>query len=238
LRVLLLALAVIDDLGAIVTITLFYSSTIAWSGLVLVALALASVLVMQRSGVRAPLLYVIPGLVAWLGVYSAGIHPTIAGVALGLLTPISSPKEGVPSPAHHLVAALHPWVAFAIMPLFAFANAGVAFGGTPPDESSLHVVLATCLGLVVGKPVGVLLFSALALQLRLATLPSGLQWKHLAVLGIVAGIGFTMALFIAQLAFTDETLLRAAKVGVLIASASAALLSMLLGRLLLPSNRD
>lgn len=233
LRMLLLALAVIDDLGAILIIALFYSSAITWWGLLLAGMAFATVLAMQRLRVHAPLLYVIPGIVAWLGIYKAGIHPTIAGVALGLLTPMTALDDDVPSPVDHLLESLHPWVAFGIMPLFAFANAGVAIDAAPLDATSSRVVLAIALGLVIGKPTGVLLLSTLVLRMGWATLPTSLRYKHLVVLGIVAGIGFTMALFVAQLAFTDETLLAAAKLGVLIASAFAAMSSLLIGRLLL-----
>lgn len=187
LRVLLLALAVIDDLGAIVIIALFYSGP---------------------------------------------IHPAIAGVALGMLTPVTS-NDGKPSPADRLLESLHPWVAFGIMPLFAFANAGLAIDAAPLDATSWRVAFAVTLGLVVGKPIGVLVLSGFALRVGWASLPSGLRPRHLVVLGIVAGIGFTMALFVAQLAFSDTKLLAAAKLGILIASAVAAALSLLIGRHLL-----
>jgi NhaA family Na+:H+ antiporter len=238
LRVLLLALAVIDDLGAIVIIALFYSSTINPLGLLLAAGALATVLGMQRWAIRSPWLYVIPGIVVWLGIYNAGIHPTIAGVALGLLTPVTSAADGTPSPTDRLIDALHPYVAFAIMPLFALVNAGVAIGGAPLDATSSRVVLAIVVGLVLGKPIGVLLASALTLKLGLATLPSSLQTRHLCLLGVVAGIGFTMALFVAQLSFSDATQLAAAKLGILIASALAAVLSVIVGRLLFTRDRN
>jgi NhaA family Na+:H+ antiporter len=237
LRVLLLALAVIDDLGAIVIIALFYSSAITWSGLLLAALAFAAVLAMRRGGVNAPLLYVIPGLIAWLGVYKSGVHPTIAGVAMGLLTPVTS-NDDTPSPADRLLEALHPWVAFGIMPLFAFANAGITIDTAPIDATSRGVALAVALGLVVGKPVGILLLSSVSLRMGWASLPNNLRPRHLVVLSIVAGIGFTMALFVAQLAFSDEALLAAAKLGILVASTLAATISVLVGRVLLTNDRN
>jgi len=273
LRVLLLALAVIDDLGAIVVIAIFYSSGVSLSGLLTAALGFGGVLAMQRLGVRAKLAYVVPSVVAWAGVYAAGVHPTIAGVIVGLMTPVRAwlgpdgfldgvrqeldrlaqgstlaqashelagslrhvgdlRREAV-SPAESLIEALHPWVAFGIMPVFALANAGVdlSFGTSAPEAS--RVALAVGAGLVLGKPIGVLLASWLTLRLGLGTLPTGMSLRHVLVLGVVAGIGFTMALFIAQLAFIDPGLLAAAKLGVLVASAVAVVLGLALGRMVL-----
>ncbi|MDQ3262947.1 MAG: Na+/H+ antiporter NhaA [Myxococcota bacterium] len=273
LRVLLLALAVIDDLGAIVVIALFYSSGVALSGLLVAALGFVGVFAMQRLGVRAKLAYVIPSVVAWAGIYSAGIHPTIAGVIVGLVTPVRAwlgpagfmvgvrreleqlgqadpgavsshalavtlrqvdvARREAMSPAESLIETLHPWVAFGIMPVFALANAGVIVSGGSLDAASWSVVLAVSVGLLVGKPLGVLVACWLTLRLRIGTLPVGMTYRHLVVLGVVAGVGFTMALFIAQLAFTDARLLAAAKIGVLAASAGAAIIGLILGRLLL-----
>lgn len=275
LRVLLLALAVIDDLGAIVVIALFYSSGVAVSGLLLAALGFSGVLAMQRLGVRSRFWYVLPSVVVWIGIYSAGVHPTIAGVLVGLVTPVRAwlgpegfvvgvrkeldrlatateralsshelaeslrhvdvARREAMSPAESLIDALHPWVAFGIMPLFALANAGVALAGTSLQTVPWRVVLGVAVGLVVGKPVGVLFSVWLTVKLRLGRLPLSLSLRHVVVLGVVAGIGFTMALFIAQLAFTDVRFLSAAKLGVLTASAVAAVLGLVLGRILLPT---
>jgi NhaA family Na+:H+ antiporter len=201
------------------------------------------------------------------------VHPTVAGVVLGLLTPVrawlgpdgfarrvrgeldrlsrvgehplsrhelaatlhhvDAARREAMSPASSLIEALHPWVAFGITPLFALANAGVSLRGLSLDRGTAAVAAGVTAGLVVGKPLGVLLVSGLALRLRVATLPRGLSARHLVVLGAVAGIGFTMSIFIAQLAFADPTTLSAAKAGVLAASAVAALLGLLLGRALL-----
>lgn len=273
LRVLLLALAVIDDLGAIVVIALFYSTGIAAIGLAVALLGLAAILFMQRLGLRTKLLYVLPGLVVWGGVYAAGIHPTIAGVVLGLVTPIrawlgpdgfilgvhkelerlsaassaelSSESLGetlkhvdvarreAMSPAESLISTLHPWVAFVIMPIFALANAGVSLKNDGLSAEASTVVIAVAVGLLIGKPVGVLVACWAALKARVALLPVGLSARHLVVLGLVAGIGFTMSLFIAKLAFADPTLLAAAKIGILGASGSAAVISVVIGRILL-----
>jgi NhaA family Na+:H+ antiporter len=278
LRVLLLALAVIDDLGAIVVIALFYSTGVSAWGLLVAALGFGGVLAMQRFGVRMKLAYLAPAIVAWAGIYAAGIHPTIAGVVLGLLTPVRAwlgpdgflvcvqkeidnlsarslgslsshelaeslsrvdvaRREAI-SPAGGLIETLHPWVAFGVMPIFALANAGVSVSGGALGESSPSVIGAIALGLVVGKPLGVLIASFLTLRLGIGTLPRGLTFRHLLVLGVVAGVGFTMALFIAQLAFRDPALLAAAKIGVLVASGAAASLALILGFLLLAPVAD
>lgn len=278
LRVLLLALAVIDDLGAIVVIALFYSSGVAAKGFAIAFGGLVCVLLMQRLGIRRKLAYVAPGFVVWAGVYVAGVHPTIAGVLLGLVTPVrawlgaegfvaaarkrlselesasaggnpavdikselrqvNSARREALSPAESLIDLLHPWVAFGVMPVFALANAGVPLTGGLPGHEPQLVSLAVALGLVLGKPVGILLAIWVTLRLRLGTLPLGINARHLVVLGTVAGVGFTMALFIAQLAFRDVALLAGAKVGILAASAASACGALSLGRLLLTSDHS
>ena len=239
LRMLLLALAIIDDIGAILVIAFAYSSGIALTGVGVALLGFATVLLLKRLGVRAKAAYVLPALVTWGGTYAAGVHPTIAGVALGLVTPVTvSPSAAArgetASPADALIHALHPWVAFGIMPLFALANAGVTLAGFEVSEVSRGVALGVVLGLVVGKPLGVSLATALVLRLRLGTLPAGFGRLHVVVVGIVAGVGFTMALFVAELAFHDGPLLDAAKLGVLAASTLAGVLTLVVGRLVLP----
>lgn len=273
LRVLLLALAVIDDLGAIVVIALFYSSGVAFMGLVVALAGMLGIFGMQRLGVRAKFAYLLPAGILWGGVYLAGVHPTIAGVIVGLVTPVrawlgpegfrvgvqkelerlaqgsrfsshelsdalkqvDAARREAMSPAESLIEALHPWVAFGIMPVFALANAGVTWTASSLDASSLRVSTGVFVGLLVGKPVGILATMLLTLKLRLGVLPRGLSLRNLVVLGVVSGIGFTMALFVAELAFVDQRLLNAAKMGVLAASAGAAALGLLLGRVLLPS---
>lgn len=271
LRVLLLALAIIDDIGAILIIALFYSSGVALAGIGIAAGGIVLVIAMQRIGVRNPFLYIAPGILLWAGVLDAGVHPTIAGVILGLLTPVRSwlgqngfvdeteraldgvragngdhdlllqleridvaRREAIP-PVTRIEAALHPWVAFAIMPLFALANAGVSLDGLDlATTEAVLVSLGVGLGLVVGKPLGVLAFSWLAVRLGLATLPRGVSWGGIAVVGFVAGIGFTMALFIGALAFTDAAMLGVAKLSVLVSSAVAGIAGLLIGVKLLP----
>jgi Na+:H+ antiporter, NhaA family len=231
LRVLLLALAVIDDLGAIVVIAIFYSAGIAWWGLIIAATAVGCIIAMQRRGIHVKLAYLAPAIAVWAGLYSAGIHPSIAGVIVGVVTPVIFRGQ---SPSQTLIERLHPWVAFGVMPLFALANAGISLGGSSSSASKVSIALGVGLGLSVGKPLGVLAASGLALKLGIAVRPAGLSIRHFVVLGIVAGVGFTMSLFIAQLAFPSSQLLLDAKLGILLASAASATVAIVVARLVLP----
>lgn len=244
LRMLLLTLAIIDDIAAILVIALFYSSGIAPAGLLVVAAGVLLILLLQWLSLRSPLLYLVPGAIVWYGMLSAGMHPTLAGVILGLLTPATArfgrertpPAQGTPSPVQQLEHALHPWVAFGIMPLFALANAGVSLAGLDlRDSAPLAVGVGVIAGLVLGKPAGIFLAAFLAVRLKLCTLPQQISWRHIVLLGLLGGIGFTMSIFIAALAFEDPTLLAAAKFAVLLASFLAAVLGFLVGRLPLAS---
>ncbi len=275
LRVLLLALAIIDDIGGIVVIAMFYSGALDPSGLLLAAGGITGIVLLQRLGIRRPPIYVVPGLIVWTGIMRSGVHPTIAGVIVGLLTPARSwlGPEGLIrvarrsaeeverelesgtagtvraerlaeqasridlahrealAPAARLQMMLHPWVAFGIMPIFALANAGVTL-----DQDALvlgPVSGGILLGLVAGKPIGVIGACLLAVKLEITALPRGIGGRELAVLGIVAGIGFTMALFIANLAFPDGQRLEQAKAAILAASTIAMIGGLLVGRLLL-----
>lgn len=270
LRVFLLALAIIDDIGAIVVIALFYSAGIQLAGIAVAFAGLAAIVLLQRLGVRQVLAYAPAAVAIWAGVYSAGIHPTIAGVICGLMTPaiawfgpeqfVAAAREDLGAIAagggpHHLAQpltnlrraqrevlspvervehALHPWVAFGIMPVFALANAGVDLGGVGLSAAPM-VAIGIVAGLIVGKLVGIVVASAIAVRLGIATLPRGTTWRGIAIVGLVAGIGFTMALFVAELAFAGSPLHGVAKVGVLLASAGAAAGALVLGRLLLPT---
>lgn len=222
LRVMLLALAVIDDIGAIVIIAVFYSSGVSASGVLLASAGVAIALVLRRFDVRHAAAYLAAGIVMWLGCLRAGVHPTIAGVILGLLAPARAHKT------------LHRCVAFGIVPLFALANAGVSvdhvqWEATAMKPASLGIVL----GLVVGKPLGVLFMSWLALRLRIAAKPDDVTWRGLGIVGLVAGIGFTMAIFITDLAFSGSPLLGAAKIAVLAASVLSGVVTMVAGRFFL-----
>jgi NhaA family Na+:H+ antiporter len=265
LKILLLSLAIADDIGAVLVIAIFYSGNISLAALGLAALGFALTYALNRIGVRRVPVYVVVGAGIWLCFLKSGIHPTVAGVLLGLLTPgsawlgngalldvaadllhrLSGGEEGqiqhgrtqmlgqlgtvsreAVSPLERLETTLHPWVAFGIMPLFALANAGVAVQGA---AFSHPVALAVAAGLVLGKPLGIVLFSWLAVRVGLARLPSGVDWKVMLGGGCLAGIGFTMSLFIAGLALGREPdLLAAGKIGTLIGSAVSAAIGLLL----------
>ncbi len=262
LKILLLTLAIIDDLGAIIVIAMAYTSDLSPLYLVPAAAGFGLVYLCNRIGIRSVPVYILLGAGIWLAFLKSGVHPTVAGVILGMLTPayswfaghsLANVAEGVSqrlrldqesdaklasfheaaylltgaaresiSPLVRLETALHPWVAFVIMPLFALANAGVAI-----DFSALGnpIAVAVTVGLAVGKPLGIVTFSWLAVQIGLARLPAGVNWKAMVGAGCLAGIGFTMSLFIAGLALEGDQL-TAGKVGTLSGSALSAALGM------------
>jgi NhaA family Na+:H+ antiporter len=236
LRIFLLALAVIDDVGAILVIAFFYSSRLSAGGFVVLAAGLLLILALRKVGVRRPWAYIAPAGIAWAGAYLSGIHPTLAGVAVGLMTPAEVWIEGRESvsPLDAIEHALRGWVAFGIMPLFAFANAGVPVGTVSSQVEEVLVFVGVTAGLVLGKPLGILGSSWLFARLGLVTLPADIRWSHVGVVGLVAGVGFTMALFIAELAFADGALLDVAKLGILVASGVAALAGLVIGHLVIP----
>ena len=238
LRVLLLALAIIDDIGAILVIAIFYSAGVSYVGLLIGGGGVLGILLFQRLGVRRAIFYLLPGAVVWLGMLEAHVHPTIAGVLIGLLTPTRAwaGKEESP-PVARIQAGLHPWVAYGIMPLFALANAGVSLDGLDPGKAGFATLsTGVLLGLVVGKPLGIVLVSFAMVKLRLCALPRGASWLGVLVVGCVGGIGFTMAIFIAGLAFSDASHLATAKLAILFSSAIAAAVGLVVGRLALPAH--
>ena len=277
LKVFLTALAIVDDLAAVLVIAVFYTDSIRWLALGGALLGLLVLFVLGRMGARQPLTYALGGAVVWCFMLASGVHVTIAGVALALVIPartacnplqflltgrrllqhfekasesgdrfLSSDEqqaalhtleeacEHVQPPLHRMEHALHPWVTFLIMPVFALANAGVhlagSFGAPGGQTASLQVMAGVVVGLLIGKPVGITAAAWLAVRLRLANLPVGVTWAHIHGAGWLGGIGFTMSLFIAGLAFTDERLLTMAKVGILIASVCAGLIGSFLLR--------
>ena len=241
-RMLLLTLAIIDDIAAIAVIALSYSSGLALTGLPVLAASVVLVLVMQRLSIAAALPYVLPGVLAWWGMLRAGIHPALAGVLLGLLTPATldfgrrkrqpAAGGGETTPLVRVETRLHPWVAFGIMPLFALANAGVRVEGLDlTGGAPLAVGCGIVAGLVLGKPLGIVLATRAAVGLKLCALPDGVRWNHIVLMGAVGGIGFTMSIFIAALAFAEPGLLATAKFAVLVASGLAATLGFIFGRL-------
>lgn len=226
-RVLLLALAIIDDIVAVLIIAVFYSGGLDFSGLLVAGLGLLMVLGLQHIGIGSAWAYVVPGAVLWLGLLQTGAHPTLAGVVLGLMTPVLPVRMRGQAPVIRVQMALHPWVAYGVMPLFALANAGVTLDGVDLGSGGAQAVtLGVVLALVLGKPLGVVGASWLAVRLGLCRLPSGVTWSGVGLVGLLAGIGFTMSIFIATLAFDDAQLLGAAKLGVLLASLLAAVLGL------------
>jgi NhaA family Na+:H+ antiporter len=199
LKAFLLSVAVFDDLGAVVVIALFYTAELSAQALGLAALLLAALAVLRRLGVRSLTPYLLLGVLLWVAVLKSGVHATLAGVALALFLPAGRPDED--SPAGHLEHVLHPWVAWGVLPLFAFANAGLDLRGISLDHLLHPVPVGIVAGLLLGKPLGVLLFSWLPVKLGWASLPDGVDWRLMVGVGLLCGIGFTMSLFIASLAY-------------------------------------
>ena len=259
LKILLLSLAIADDIGAVLVIAVFYSTNISLTALLLAALGFVAIVMLNVIGVRRISVYGVVGGFIWLAFLKSGVHPTVAGVMLGLLTPahawvgertlfdliadtfnsLRTDADGNPehhhrprlgeletairesnSPLERLESALHPWVAFLIMPIFALGNAGVTID---PHAVSHPIALSVAAGLVLGKPLGIVAFSWLAVQLGIARLPTRVNWKVMLGAGCLAGIGFTMSLFIAGLALPAD-LLDAGKIGTLAGSTISALL--------------
>lgn len=217
IKVFLLTLAIIDDIGAILVIAVFYSGGVAVPWLAGAAACLLAVGGSRRLGLSSQLAYVLLGIVAWYCTYRAGVHPTIAGVALGLLTP-AHPVDGR-SVLEDLEHRLHPWSSFLVVPLFALANAGVDIGdGALGHALSSRVALAVFVGLVAGKALGISAFVLGARRLGIGRLPEAMRGSHVIGTGALGGIGFTVALFITGLAFTDAALQDEAKIGILAGS--------------------
>ncbi|HEV2157638.1 Na+/H+ antiporter NhaA [Bradyrhizobium sp.] len=217
-RVFLLALAIIDDIIAVLIIALFYTSGLDPGGFAVAALGVLMVFGLQRLGFGSAYAYIAPAFIVWAGFLMAGVHPTLAGVVLGLITPVRSLRPEIAPPVVRVETALHPWVAYAIMPLFALANAGVSFKGLELASGAQFVTLGVGLALCAGKPIGVIGATWLAVRTGWCRLAPGVTWGGVGLIGLLAGIGFTMSIFIAMLAFTDDKLLDAAKLGVLLGS--------------------
>ncbi len=237
LKVFLLALAIADDIGAVVVIAIFYATGVDPRWLAVASAGLVFCILLARFGVRSYGLYVLVGTLVWYATLKSGVHATIGGVLLGLLTPARPPAGAEHAPVDDLVHRLHPWVAFVIMPLFALCNAGVALDASSiGDAQTQRVAIAIVLGLLLGKPIGITLFAWLAVRAGIAELPSRVRWPQILGAGVLAGIGFTVALFIAALAFAEAQFVAGAKVGILVASLLATLLgTALLTRVLPPA---
>ena len=270
-RILLLAIAIIDDIVAVLIIAFFYSGGLDYTGFWYVLLGVVLVIAWQRLGIASAYAYILPGAILWFGVLKTGAHPTLAGVILGLMTPVyarplpADPLELVEKnlqqlrqqsqkpdtdetvllqsianirqaqrellpPVARVQMQLHPWVSFLVMPIFALANAGVSFQGIDISSGGAQTVMfGVFFALVLGKPLGIFMACRLAVWLKICQLPEGVSWSGVSLIGVLAGIGFTMSIFIGTLAFSDEVLLGAAKLGVLTASLVAAVLGLVWG---------
>ncbi|MEX0834081.1 MAG: Na+/H+ antiporter NhaA [Actinomycetota bacterium] len=229
LRIFLLALAIFDDIAAILVIAFFYAGSIEPVFVLAAFAALLVVPLLRRFEISAPSILLLPGIVAWLLMLRSGVHPTIAGVALAMLMASAGPH----SPLARLEGGLHPWTSFAIVPLFALANAGVSLAGAEiANALSSPVALGVFFGLVIGKLVGITGSSWLAVRLGVARLPEAATWPQLAGVSATAGIGFTVALFVAALAFPEPGVQADAKIGVLVGSLLAGALGAILLRTL------
>ncbi len=221
LKIFLMALAIIDDLGAIVIIAVFYTAKLSLTSLAVAGAALVVLILMNRFGVVRRAAYFMVGVVLWVSVLKSGVHATLAGVALAFTIPLNAKDEaGKPfSPLKKLEHDLHHWVAFFILPVFAFVNAGVSLGNISIAQMTQSVPMGIFLGLFLGKQLGVFFFSAVAIKLGLARLPEGSNWLQLYGVSVLTGIGFTMSLFILTLAFPDDTLYQYTdKLAILLAS--------------------
>jgi NhaA family Na+:H+ antiporter len=231
LKLFLMTVAIMDDLGAIFIIAIFYSADISLLSLILAAIMLTILFGLNRSGVTQITPYVITGTILWIFVLKSGVHATLAGVALAFAIPLRAKNKDEPSPLHHLEHSLHPWVAFGIMPLFALANAGVSLQGISLPTLLEPVPFGIIIGLFVGKQFGIFGFTWLGVKLGMTRLPGDISWLELYGVAILCGIGFTMSLFIASLAFEHGAVgyIVADRLGILLGS----LLSAALGYALL-----
>lgn len=225
LKIFLTALAVIDDLGAILIIAIFYAGQLAWLNLAIALGIFGILLILNRLKIHNLIPYLIGGVAMWYFMSKSGVHATISGVLLAFALPYS--HGGEKSPSYILQKFLHKPVAFVIMPLFAMANTSIVMNSSLSDVVHQPYALGIIAGLVIGKPLGIFLFSFLAVVSGLCVLPSGVKWKHLLGAGMLGGIGFTMSIFITQLAFTNAAIINNSKLVVLIASCIAALAGLL-----------
>ncbi|QLB19649.1 Na+/H+ antiporter NhaA [Mannheimia granulomatis] len=238
LKAFLLALAIIDDLGAIIVIAIFYSQEISVQALTIAAIAIVGLVLLNRFKVTSLCAYLVVGLILWTSVLKSGVHATLAGVIIGFCVPLKG-KNGE-QPAEELEHILAPWCSYMILPIFAFANAGVSLLEMGMEQLSSPLPLGIALGLIVGKTVGVFGFSYLAVALRIASLPQGVNFKQIFAIAVLCGIGFTMSMFLASLAFdvsaTGERITALARLGILLGSAVSAVLGYILLRMVTNKN--
>ena len=238
LKVFLLTLAIVDDLGAIIIIALFYTANLSMLSLVVASICIVILFLLNKRGVLSIAPYMIVGLILWASVLKSGVHATLAGVILGLFIPLQKSSEYNTSPLEKLEHDLHPSVAFFILPVFAFANTGISLEGITIDSFLAPVPLGIAAGLFFGNQIGVFGLSWIAVKIGIAKLPDDVKWIQLYGVAILCGIGFTMSLFISSLAFeqTPEQYIIDDRLGILVGSLLSASLGYLLLRMVLPEN--
>jgi NhaA family Na+:H+ antiporter len=235
LKVLLTAIAIFDDLGAIIIIALFYTSDLSILSLVIAAISLVGLAILNKMNVRSTIPYVLIGIVLWVAVLKSGVHATLAGVALALFIPLrDGDEEEGHEPLREMEHSLHPWVAFGVLPVFGFCNAGVSFAGLGMDMLLHPVTMGVALGLVVGKQVGIFGSIVLAVKAGIAKLPEGADWRQIYGVSALCGIGFTMSLFIGGLAFSSPEYAAPVRLGVL----GGSVISAICGYLILTVGRS
>jgi NhaA family Na+:H+ antiporter len=227
LKIFLLAIAIIDDLGAIVIIAVFYTSELSTNALTISMLGFAAAVALNRMGVQRTAPYLVVGIVMWVFVLKSGVHATLAGVLIALTIPLK-PKDGDKALLYKMEHGLHPWVAFLILPVFAFANAGVNFTGIGIDDLLQPLTLGIAVGLFLGKQIGVFLATWIGVKSGLAQLPKNVTWRHVYAVACLTGVGFTMSLFIGSLAFGAADEMNSVRLGVVLGSVLSGLFGYVL----------
>jgi NhaA family Na+:H+ antiporter len=237
LKVFLLALAIIDDLGVVVIIALFYSGDLSTLALTIGFIMTGVLFLLNAKEVTKLTWYIVVGIILWAAVLKSGVHATLAGVVIGFAIPLNG-KKGEHSPLKHMEHALHPYVAFAILPLFAFANAGISLEGVSMSGLTSMLPLGIALGLLIGKPLGIFSFSWVAVKTGVARLPEGITFRHIFAVSVLCGIGFTMSIFISSLAFggVSPEYDTYARLGILMGSTTAAVIGYCLLHISLPKS--
>lgn len=230
LKIFLLAIAIIDDLGAIVIIAIFYTSELSINALSISMIGFAAAIALNRLGIQRTAPYLLVGVIMWVFVLKSGVHATLAGVLIAFTIPLKTKNEDE-ALLYKMEHGLHPWVAFLILPVFAFANAGVNFTGIGIDDLLQPLTLGIAVGLFLGKQIGVFLATWIGVKSGIARLPENVSWKHVYGVACLTGVGFTMSLFIGSLAFTTVDVMNAVRLGVVLGS----VLSGIIGYLLLKS---
>lgn len=238
LKIFLTTIAIFDDLAAIIIIAIFYSADLSTTALLAAGTGVIGLAVLNRLGVQRLAAYVLVGILIWLFVLKSGVHATLAGIVVAAFIPLKGGDEH--SPSRHLEHILHPWVAYGVLPIFAFANAGISFSGISSDVVLGTVSTGIVLGLFFGKQVGVFGMTALAIGLGIAKKPEGSNWAMLYGIALICGVGFTMSLFIGSLAFEhgDFTQTAATRIGVIVGSLASAACGWLILHLSLPKAQE